>query len=44
MNHKDHLARYLRLCQRIYERMQDDGNWPWAPGQQGDLEDNQDDT
>ena len=24
------LERYLALCQRIYERMERDGSWPWA--------------
>jgi len=24
-----HLEEYLRLCHRIYERMERDGNWPW---------------
>ena len=24
------LERYLRLCQRIYERMEREGSWPWA--------------
>lgn len=24
------LERYLTLCQRIYERMERDGSWPWA--------------
>ena len=23
------LERYLALCQRIYERMERDGSWPW---------------
>ncbi len=23
------LERYLALCQRIYERMERDGTWPW---------------
>jgi hypothetical protein len=23
------LERYLELCQRIYERMERDGTWPW---------------
>ncbi|MBO6726105.1 MAG: hypothetical protein JJ911_10640 [Rhizobiaceae bacterium] len=23
------LERYLRLCQRIYERMEREGSWPW---------------
>jgi hypothetical protein len=23
------LERYLDLCQRIYERMERDGTWPW---------------
>ncbi|MEM5471918.1 hypothetical protein WNZ14_09305 [Hoeflea sp. AS60] len=25
-----HLEEYLRLCQRIYERMERDGTWPWT--------------
>ncbi len=24
------LERYLALCQRIFERMERDGSWPWA--------------
>jgi hypothetical protein len=24
------LERYLELCQRIYERMEREGSWPWA--------------
>ena len=24
-----HLEEYLRLCQRIYERMEREGTWPW---------------
>ena len=23
------LERYLELCQRIYERLERDGTWPW---------------
>ena len=23
------LERYLELCQRMYERMERDGTWPW---------------
>lgn len=23
------LERYLELCQRIYERMEHEGSWPW---------------
>ena len=23
------LERYLELCERIYERMERDGTWPW---------------
>ena len=23
------LLRYLELCQRMYERMERDGTWPW---------------
>ena len=26
-----HLEEYTRLCHRIYERMEREGNWPW-PG------------
>ena len=25
-----HLEQYLALCQRIYERMEREGSWPWA--------------
>lgn len=25
-----HLEQYLALCQRIYERMERDGTWPWS--------------
>ena len=24
-----HLEEYIRLCHRIYERMEREGNWPW---------------
>jgi hypothetical protein len=24
-----HLEQYLALCQRIYERMEREGSWPW---------------
>ncbi len=24
------LERYLALCKRIYEDMEEDGSWPWA--------------
>ena len=27
------LERYLELCQRIYERMERDGSWPWKTAQ-----------
>lgn len=23
------LEAYLRLCKRVYERMEEDGSWPW---------------
>lgn len=29
-NNKDYLERYLALCQRIYERMEREGSWPWS--------------
>ncbi len=29
MDKDKHLERYLRLCQRLYERMEADGSWPW---------------
>ena len=29
MTHDPQLERYLELCQRIYERMERDGTWPW---------------
>ena len=29
MIHDPRLERYLELCQRIYERMERDGTWPW---------------
>jgi hypothetical protein len=25
----EHLERYLALCQRIYERHEREGSWPW---------------
>jgi hypothetical protein len=31
MSHDPRLERYLELCQRIYERMERDGTWPWNP-------------
>lgn len=30
MDREQHLERYLRLCQRLYERMEADGTWPWS--------------
>ena len=32
------LERYLELCQRIYERMERDGSWPWKNGEDSTLE------
>lgn len=29
-DHEEHLLRYLALCQRIYERMEREGSWPWS--------------
>jgi len=39
-----HLEEYLRLCHRIYERMEREGNWPWpdnpaVPEEPGDQPD-----
>jgi len=30
----ENLEQYLALCQRIYERMERDGSWPWADQEQ----------
>lgn len=30
MTERDHLEAHLRLCQRIYERLKRNGEWPWA--------------
>lgn len=29
-HHDDRLHRYLELCQRIFERMEREGKWPWT--------------
>lgn len=29
MTHDERLAIHLELCERIFERMQRDGSWPW---------------
>lgn len=29
MKSDDRLEQYLELCQRIYERMEREGTWPW---------------
>ena len=29
MNREQQFQRYLRLCQRIYERMEAENSWPW---------------
>ena len=29
MNREQHLEQYLRLCQRLYERLEAEGSWPW---------------
>jgi len=29
MDHDKRLAIHLELCQRIFERMQREGSWPW---------------
>ena len=45
MDEDKHLERYLRLCQRIYERMEAEGSWPWADSQKSeDLIDSDDST
>jgi hypothetical protein len=37
MTHDPRLERYLELCQRIYERMERDGTWPWKQGSDSTL-------
>lgn len=42
------VERYLALCQRAYQRMVDEGKWPWPddppPATMLELEDNQNDV
>lgn len=33
MTHEEHLERFLRLCKRVYLRMEQDGTWPWPDSQ-----------
>ena len=37
MTHDPRLERYLELCQRIYERMERDGTWPWKQTEDSTL-------
>jgi hypothetical protein len=39
MTHDPRLERYLELCQRIYERMERDGTWPWKHNADSTLSD-----
>lgn len=43
MEREKQLQRYLRLCQRIYERMEAEGSWPWPDSTDAeDLVDSED--
>ena len=43
MQHSDNLPpefeQYLALCQRVYERMEREGSWPWKTGWDSTLPD-----
>lgn len=34
------LLRYLEFCQRMYERMERDGTWPWKQAVDSTLSEN----
>jgi hypothetical protein len=40
MTNDPRLERFLELCQRIYERMERDGTWPWKQGNDSTLSQN----
>jgi len=35
-----YLEQYLALCQRIYERMEREGSWPWGDEPDSTLSEN----
>lgn len=30
MDHDEHLEEFLAICQAMFERMRDEGTWPWS--------------
>jgi len=37
MENRDYLEEYLRLCRRIFDRMYDDGTWPYELHESGET-------
>ena len=37
MTHDERLERHLELCKKVYERMKDEGTWPWPDSQNFDV-------
>lgn len=46
MNCDEHIERHLAICQRVYERLLAEGNWPWreSTDPEGMVESELDDT
>ncbi|MEP2990622.1 MAG: hypothetical protein ABJN65_02365 [Parasphingorhabdus sp.] len=39
MNERDHLEDYLKICKRMYLRMEREGTWPWKEEDSTETED-----
>lgn len=36
MDDDERLEQFIALCQRIYERMEREGTWPWSDSQESE--------